>query len=229
MNKAEKKQQLILFTLGIIPICSTEQIARFFPELKYPNKQASKLLKELERESLVEGRDRRIGESKIWRLSRKGRKTLGIKNRAIPLTVRNVEHILKVGDAYLDLWETGNLSYFQAELRECFTNRVGTKRKYCPDAFFIYEGKAYFLEVQRSYLSRMNWAEKWKIANDFFLESHYQKSSIYELVPNKEDEPIIVVLSDQSNHVVQTGARIQLLMYQQCKQFIHEKKNIVFS
>lgn len=211
MKKTEKKKQRILFILAVLPIVSTNQIARLFPELKYPNKQASKCLKELERDKMVEGRDRSIGETKIWRLTRKARKKLELKGRAIPLTIRNVEHFLSIGDVYFDLYESGNLAYFQAELREEFVNHLGKKRKYSPDAFFIYDNEPFLLEVQRSYLSRKNWAEKWKIANDFIYEGRLQQSSISDFLRNEKQLPIVVV-TEQNKDVVKTGTQLPLFI-----------------
>lgn len=213
----------LIFCLLEMPFLSTEQVARLFPFLKWPQKEASKYLKELERQKMVEGYDRRIGESKIWRITLKAKKEYGVEKRAIPFTVRNIAHHLALADCYFDLREMGGI-WIDGELREEFINRTGIKRKYCPDAFFLYDKQPYFLELQRSYLSRMNWTEKWKIANEFFHEGHYLSCSVSEYLDKKEIP--IVVVTDQKEDVVEAGARVPLIVLKQFKELT--KKETVF-
>jgi len=203
-----------------MPFLSTEQVARLFPHLKWPQKEASKYLKELERQKMIEGYDRKIGESKIWRITLKAKKEYGVEKRAVPFTVRNMAHHLALADCYLDLREMGG-NWIEGELREEFTNRLEKKRKYCPDAFFVYRNQPYFLELQRSYLSRMNWSEKWKIANEFFHEGHHLSCSVAKFLQEKSAIPIVVV-TDQKENVAETGARVPLIVLKSFKDL--EKK-----
>lgn len=200
-----------------MPFMSTEQAARFFPHLKWAQKEASKYLKELEREKIVEGYDRRVGESKIWRLSLKGKKLYEINKRAVPFTVRNIAHHLGLMDCYLDLREIEGGLWIEGELREEFTNRFGKERKYCPDAFFLYQKQPYFLELQRSYLSRLNWGEKWKIANEFFGEGHMHTCSVAGYLEGYKAIPIVVV-TDQREEVVKSGADVPLIVVKNFKE-----------
>lgn len=199
-----------------MPFISTEQAGRLFPHLKWGQKEASKYLKELEREKLVEGYDRKIGESKIWRLTLKGRKECDVKKRAVPFTVRNMAHYIAVGDCYFDLWEMGG-TWMESELREEYINRLEKQRKYCPDGFFLYQDEPYFLEVQRSYLSRVNWSHKWKVANEFFGEKHHLSCSQAKYMQEKSMIPIVVV-TDQKEEVVKTGAGVPLIVVKDFKE-----------
>lgn len=219
MRKEERKKQRILFTLGLLPLVSTDLIARLFPELKYPNKQASKLLKELEHEKLVEGYARRMGETKVWRLTRKGRQFLDVKKNRIPFNTRKLSHYLKIAEAYFDLWDTGNLTDFTMEWREDFINNEGNKRVYAPDAFFIYDKKPYFLEVQQSYLTRLKWAEKWKIAHEFYFEGNLASSNLPSLAKQGE-MPQILVITDQKEPLVTGSARLDVRVFSSMKEFI---------
>lgn len=200
-----------------MPFLSTEQAARFFPHLKWPQKEASKYLKELESQKLVEGYNRRVGESKIWRITLKAKKLYEVDKRAVPFTVRNLAHYLGLMDCYLDLRDMGGI-WIEGELREEFINRFGQGRKYCPDAFFLYQNQPYFLEYQRSYLSRQNWGEKWKIANEFFGEGHESTCSISKYLQEKKEIPI-VVMTNQKEEIAQTGARVPLIVVSKFKEF----------
>lgn len=208
----------LIICLADMPFISTEQAARYFSHLKWGQKEASKYLKEMERLKWVEGYDRRVGESKIWRMSLKGKKEFGITKRAVPFTVRNIAHHLALTECYLDLREMENGSWIKGELREEFINRVGKGRKYCPDAFFLYQNQPYFLELQRSYLSRMNWGEKWKIANEFFGEGHAATCSVAPYFEGQTAIPIVVV-TDQREEVVKSGADVPLIIVKNFKDF----------
>ena len=210
----------LMVCLSELPFISTQQAASFFPNLKWSQKEASRYLRELESRKLVEGYDRKLGESKIWRMTLKGKKEYGLDQRALPFTVRNIEHHLGLGECYFDLKDMGG-TWVKGELREVFVNREGKQRKYCPDAFFIYEKQPFFLEFQRSYLSRVNWSKKWEIANEFFSEGHHRFSSVSTYLPEKEI-PIVVVTS-QSFDVVNAGARVPLIVLTQLKELMIQK------
>jgi len=186
MTKKEQKKFKILSFLSAVPIVSTSQVGLFFLEHGSPNKRASELLKELEKDKWIEGRSREMGKSKIWRLTKLGREQFEIKKRPVPLTYRNIEHVLEIGNLYLDLLGTGKLQKFECELR-----RVSNEVKYCPDAFFQAGEKRFYVEVQRSLLSKTNWNEKWKVAKKYFKDKH--------------DVPIIA-LTNQKEETVRFGS-----------------------
>jgi hypothetical protein len=114
---------------------------------------------------------------------------MGISRRPIPLTYRNIDHVLAIGDVYLELLDSGTLRSFQYEIRE--KNKMNFFKLYCPDAFVQTDTTSFFLEVQRSPLSRTNWREKWKIAKAFFQEN--------------PSTPIITI-SDQKKEIVSHGS-----------------------
>lgn len=206
----KKNQGTIMEFLTRIPIVSTDQVARFFSDNGSPNKRASEALTTLEAERIIEGRRREIGKAKVWRLTKKGRDMQGITRPPTPLQSMKTDHILSIGDAYLDLLSSGKLSRWTTELRE--TYRIGNKeRKYCPDAFFVFEGKPYLLEVQRSPLSVNRWGEKWNVATEFFDGGHYMKAS-FQLWEGKTIRPRIAVITDQAESQVTAGAKLPLLI-----------------
>lgn len=117
------------------------------------------ILTELSTDKLIEGQ-RRLDKPKVWRLSNKGRKLHGITKKPVALRSLKIDHYLAIADVLLQLREQGKLTAFDTEPREKF-EILGRRRKYCPDAYFILNGRAYLLEVQIKRLSSDQWADKW--------------------------------------------------------------------
>lgn len=198
MNKADKKKQQILMHLSILPLASGKQLETLFREYKQPEKRMSMCLKELENEGLVEGKLRPIGESKIWRLTIKGREMMDVKRSLIPFNNRNVEHFLAISSAYFSLQVSSSLHYFEVEGRFPFILPSGETRVYCPDIFMVWEGLPYFVEVQRTAISIKKWKEKWEMAESFYehhLPFQYKEYSLTKKM-------VIVVLSEQTPFAV---------------------------
>jgi len=189
MTIKQRKRNQILSFMATIPIVSTVQVEYFFKEYGSPKKRASEMLCQMQEENLVEGKNREIGKPKIWRLTKHSRDLMGITRRPTPLTYRNIDHILSIGNVYLEVLDSGTLRSFQYEIRE--KNKTGNFKVYCPDAFVQTDTASFFLEVQRSPLSRSNWREKWKVAKAFFKEN--------------PSTPIITI-SDQRKEIVSFGA-----------------------
>ena len=123
----------------------------------------------------------------------------------IPLTGFKVEHHLAITSCYVALVQTGKCTKFVPELRE----KYGDNKTYAPDAFFVYDKKAYLLEVQRSPLSVERWAKKWAVASDFFDGNHHTKAS-FQYWAGKIIRPTIVVITSQPAENVQAGSRLPL-------------------
>lgn len=199
-------------TLKTLPVISTDQAVRYFRDYKHPSKRVSDMFRQLEEEKLVEGRRRSMGETKVWRLSKKGREELGVNRKPLPLNATVLTHALAIGNVYLELKRTGGLLHFETELREEYT--VGGKvKKYCPDAFFIYKKKPYLLEVQLTPLSSDRWAKKWETANEFFSGPHLKAS--WQKYSKNPFRPEMVVLTKQNTEIVKAGSRIPLIIVQE--------------
>lgn len=209
MNKRFFKRIDVLSFMKTIPIVSTEQVALFFSEHGSPLKRASELLKELEEEELIEGQNR-FQESKVWRLSKKGRELLRFDSYPVPMKTRKLKHMLSIGDVFLDLSFTGNLDYFTFEPRFDFVNKHGKIRRFSPDAEFSYLKEKYFLEVQRTPIKDERWAEKWNVSKEFL-----------EIQNETFIMPKILVISEQKASIVKTGSEgLDLIIEQDCRPFI---------
>lgn len=199
MSISKKRRNQILSFLSRVPIGSTDQFAHFFKDCSQPLKRVSQCLVELEKEKLIEGRRRRE-KTKVWRLTSQYKKQIGLKKRGRPLTLKDLDHTLAIGDMYIQLFLNGRLDYFIAEPREDVFLR-GTDAKFMPDAFFVYDKKPYLLEIQRSPLSKIKWSIKWEYVQAF-LQNGMEGSSFAKHLTR---EPEIVVLSNQKFEDVMFG------------------------
>lgn len=209
----EQTRLTILQTLYNCPIVSTNQIAKYF-NVKYPDKRASEALLELEQEKVIEGKRRGMNESKVWRLSKKGRESMGIVKNPIPFSSNKINHYLGLVDVWQELNRIGTLKHWQVELREKFN--AGSKPKlYAPDAFFIIQLQhgtfAYLLELQQSPLTTLRWGEKWAVTSAF-MESAEFKTATFQIIPGKIIKPRLLVLSSQQHDTIQGGSKLQLLI-----------------
>ncbi|QST02849.1 replication-relaxation family protein (plasmid) [Pontibacillus sp. ALD_SL1] len=215
--KREKRERRMLLMMGTIPIVSTTHIASLFEDTKHPNKRASEGLRRLEREGLVEGKDRELGKTKVWRLSPKGKKMLGVSFPTLRLTSRTVDHVLAVADVYTVLSQSHDLHDFMFEPRSSFTDKKGKKRNYCPDAFFVWKGNPYFLEVQRTKMSRTYWSKKWSTVN-LFVEGGHMRASLFR----EYDRIPVLTLSQQQEETITFGATVPVLCYSSIHDFMLE-------
>lgn len=197
MRKSEKKKIKILQCLRTIPILTSKQFQKyFFPEYAFPEKRVSALLKSLEKDGFIQGRTRQK-KSKIWRLTKKGRDLLQYELPLIPLTSRKSEHIIGLGNIYLDIHEHEKMESFHFEPSYPFVDKEENFGKYCPDALISWNGQLFCIEYQRTAISDKRWAEKWKVGLRYF-ESSY---NTFQPIPK------ILVVCDQPNHVIQTGSK----------------------
>ena len=202
------RQLNILETWTRVSLATTDHIAAlFFPTHGSPSKRASEHLKELEVMKLLEGYRGELSKPKVWRLAKRGRQLLlgETAKPPAPLTGFKVEHHLSITSCYVSLVQSGKCTKFVPELRE----KYGDNKIYAPDAFFVYDKKAYLLEVQRSPLSVERWAKKWAVASDFFDGNHHTKAS-FQYWAGKIIRPTIVVITSQPAENVQAGSRLPL-------------------
>lgn len=191
--------------LTLIPMVSTTQAATFFPDANSPSKRASQILKEMESAGLIQGQ-RRLDKPKVWRLTKEGRKLQDITKKPLSLAGRKVDHHLAIGDALLELRSHGRLTEFQFEPREKYTAPTGS-RKYCPDAYFVYNGRGYLLEVQLSPMASRQWMRKWATAGEAIRKVKW------DIQPTK-----IVVLSKQQKETI-GGYSLPLLVVPTIEEF----------
>lgn len=194
MNKEENKNR-ILKLLTIVPMISTSQAATFFSDAGSPNKRASELLKRMETDGLIEGR-RRLDKPKVWRLSKRGREAQHIAKRPVPFTSRKIDHHLAVGDVLLHLRTYGKLTRFDVE-----PQFDAGATKYYPDAYFVFNDRAYLLEVQTSPMSSTQWDCKWQVARNSLKKVRWEKDPVKIITISRQQKgtvggkglPVLVV------------------------------------
>ncbi|WP_426450689.1 replication-relaxation family protein [Paenibacillus sp. S-38] len=203
-SRKDERTKLVLSTLSTIPLMTTEQVGRLmFPEAGSPLKRASQLLRGLEEDKIVEGR--RLGDMrKIWRLTRRGRAEAQTDKTAVPLNSPKIAHWLTIGDAYLQLQQTGMLRHLECELRIPY-HYAGREYLFAPDCFLIWNRRAYLLEVQLSRLSREQWAKKWRRWNDYFGGNHYLQAPWQRFKQGGGVIPQPIILTEQSPELVLHG------------------------
>jgi DNA-binding MarR family transcriptional regulator len=215
----EKAIKQVFITLATTMVATTPQLEGFFSYCGSPKKRASEALRELEEDGFVEGqKNRPMGRAKVWRLSKKGRDYMSITRRPIALQSNKLSHHLEITDSFLQLSQTEELKYFEIELREHFIDRSNKIKKYCPDAFFIFNGIPYLLEVQRSPLSSLRWKAKWDVALEFFESGMYKHASWQK--GSEVTQPHIVVISNQRKDVVLHGCRLPVVLVRQIRDII---------
>jgi hypothetical protein len=124
----------------------------------------------------------------------------------MPFGSQKIDHTLMIGDVYLELMRKGKVYGFRFEPQDDFKTRTGQQRKYCPDAFFGFGGRAYLLEMQLSSLSSSRWAEKWAVAQEFFDGGHH-KNACWQPEGQKLI-PYILVVTSQPEETVKAGSRL---------------------
>jgi hypothetical protein len=199
------------------PIVSTDQIARYFTN-NQPNKRASDMLCKLQDEKLIEGLNRGLaGKTKVWRLTKKGRDSLGVTWKPIPLTSGKVDHWLGLADCWYHLNNKGQLIRWKTELREKFGDRF----KFCADAFFAVRTdngvSIGFIEYQRTDMTTTRWGEKWAIVSAF-MDSEEWKNASFQDFRNGHGQPTIIkpasvkifVVSHQQPTTIQGGSKLPL-------------------
>lgn len=144
-----------------------------------------------------------------------------VTKQPIRMNTSNLNHYLAIGDFYLYLKQNGNLIAFETELRERFA--VGTKEKlYCPDAFFIWNGKIYVLEVQITPTSKDRWSKKHEIRNLFFdpIRNYYHAASFQKYARNdKLIKPLMVIWSKSKESNVSHGSKERLIIFKELVDF----------
>lgn len=191
-KKRESIKLKVFYLMQTMPVVSTEQIATFFNTYLNPQKEASRFLKTLSDDDLIEGR-RRKGKSKVWRLSRKGRNIYEAKKKPVPLKSNKLDHWLAIGDAFLSLYQNYNLQYFEPEYRKDFADEEDNILRFCPDAYFVINNQLYFLEVQRTKIPPSYWKYKWDYASRFLKSRFYNKETFHPRL--NDEQPIFIALS----------------------------------
>lgn len=139
----------------------------------------------------------------------------------MPLTSSKIEHTLAIGDFYLYL--NNDLQNFIVEPQEKFSYH-DKEMTYYPDAFFIYQNKAYLLEVQLHPLSSDRWSDKWQVANKFFESGAFKKASWINN-PTRIFKPRIVVYSPrQYDKTILSGCNQSPLIVRSIEEFCNSVK-----
>ncbi len=196
----------VLSLLGIVKLATTEQIARmYFSNHLSPSKRASECLTSLAKQKLVEGEIIKLGRPKIWRLTKKGRDRLGISFVSLPFLTRQTNHRLAITDYYIHLCLTEKPLFFIHEYREPMENGS----IFSPDAFFVWQRKAYFLEIQLTPISSVNWRKKWQVYERFYryIEKRtFQKAKL-------PVAPIVHVASKQTRETIGSPTGVEVIIF----------------
>lgn len=213
--KLTDRQKTILDFLSRARMLDTDQIGTIaFSENGSPAKRASECCRELVELKLIEGRRREIGKTKVWRLSKRGRDFCGVTYAPPHLNGLKVAHNLEVAEILIQLSRWGRVGKWVTEPRHKFG-----KKMHSPDAFFVYGGKAYLLEVQRSAISTARWGEKWAISSEYF-EGGFYKDAPWQFWEGKTIRPMILVVTDTSEEKVRAGSRLQMMVVRDIMELI---------
>lgn len=164
----------------------------------------------MQEDKLVEGQRRSIGNSKLWRLTKAGRELLGVSGKAKPFNTPTLDHILGIGNILFDLMQMGEVIDFTLELREPF-QYMGKDYKFCADAFFALNNRAYLLEYQRSPLTSLKWADKWEIYNRFLGSTAHHKAFWNRYAKGQFVMPTVVVVTTQQQDTVKTNCKFPFI------------------
>lgn len=216
--KSETRENLMEL-LRVMPIISTRQASRFFQTTVHSTKRASEALRELEKEKLITGKNR-LGDSKLWWLTRKGQTEAGILRAYRRPDGLQVPHLLEIGDVYAELLLTGELTHFEAEPKERF-EVGGVEYVYRPDAFLTYGGKDYLLEVQRSTKTTSAWGEKHAILELLISSGAWMKAFWHHGKTPRYRIPTVVILSErQQEDTIRGGSNLPFWIIRDLKELI---------
>ncbi|MBD0381262.1 hypothetical protein ICC18_14145 [Paenibacillus sp. WST5] len=112
-------------------------------------------------------------------------------------------HWLTISDVYLALNATGLLKHFECELRLSYKHLL-KEYVYAPDLFFIWNKRAYLMEVQLKALSRKEWGEKWKRWNEYFNNGHHLQAPWQRFKQGGGLVPHMAALSKQDPEIVRS-------------------------
>ncbi len=178
----------VLATLGVVKLANTRQIARLhFSDHLSPSKRASECLAELSIRKMVEGRLVKFGLPKVWRLTKMGREILQLSFTPVPFS-HNPDHWQSIIDFYCALSDVEKPLIFLPEYRERCDDSL-----FAPDAFYVHQGRAFFLEMQLTQLTSKNWRKKWQV-----YEAYYASIATRNFqTATRPVKPSIIVVSNQ--------------------------------
>lgn len=173
----------------------------------------------LQEDKLVEGQRRSIGHSKLWRLSKQGRELMNVTRKLTAFQTLKIDHILGIGHILFDLMQMGEVIDFTYEPVELFVS-MNKDKKFCADAFFAFNNKAYLLEYQLSPLSSLRWAEKWETYNRYLGSTAFHKAFWNKHAKGQFILPMTVVVSNQQPETIRTGCKFPIKIVRNIKEMI---------
>jgi hypothetical protein len=180
----------ILKALSQVPIATTRQLATLNDSLD-PQKKASGIVRELERERLVQGRYH--GREKVWRL-RKSPTRYPTK----------IDHAIAVINLYFAI----KPKYWIYEPVERFTH-LGRDLVWSPDCIFVHQRKVYVCEVQLTPMTGSKWARsKWSYYNTYFNDGYFRDAA-FQSWSDKTILPQFLTITTQQPDTVKTGFNIE--------------------
>ncbi len=199
------RDDLIEF-LSIVRIANTEQIGRlFFADRGSPDKRASEALCALAKEKLVEGEIIRMGEPKLWRLTKKAKDLKGIEQRGIPFNTIKTVHWQSITDLYIRLSNIERPLFFIPEYREVIDN----KRTFSPDAWLVWRKRPFFAEVQLTAMPSTRWKDKWNSYELFY--SNLNKRAFQPKPPARPVKPQVLVVTRQTDVTIGSPKGVEIV------------------
>ncbi len=197
----------IIEFFSVVRIANTEQVGRlFFADRGSPSKRASEALSELAKEKLVEGEIIKLGEPKLWRLTKKAKDSKGIEKKAVPFHTAKINHWLAITDLYIEISKVEKPLIFIPEYREVIEN----KKIFSPDVWMVWRKKPYFVEVQRTPIRSKAWQEKWRIYEHVY--SRLSERAFQPKPPAKPVKPKILVVTKQQKETIGAPRGIEVVM-----------------
>lgn len=188
---APNHRDSILTALSQVPIATTRQLATLNDSLD-PQKKASRVLRELEADKLVQGEYHRRG--KVWHLTRKGRT---VQNATVMRLPTKVDHAIAV----INLYFTLKPKHWRYEPAEHYSH-LGNELVWAPDCIFVFQKKVYVCEVQLTPMTGKKWAKsKWSHYNTFFNKGYFKQAGFQSWSSNLILPQFLVITSQQAETV----------------------------
>jgi hypothetical protein len=190
-------------------IFSTDHVARWFPNHSRPNQKALEYIKPLVKDKILESNDHQGFESKLFRLSKKGREQFGANYHPVPFGNSKVPHWLLITHTYLDMLEIERPMIFLPEQRL-------NETRFNPDIFAVWLGRAFWIEVQKSPLTSKRWAMKWDRYNEYIQSGAYKTENWQP--KTHVVRPRIVAISKQMPETIITGSDYEIDIVENIKE-----------
>ena len=201
----------VLQCLSFCGLASTPQLARVYAHRKEPTKRISSVLGYLAERGYIESRRGFHNEPNLYRLTAKIRNKYGVRGIRWD---RRIEHKLALTETYLDL---DCPPYFYREYRQTF-RWMNQTLILAPDAVCKVGDRYLYLEVQRTSIESVRWAEKRRNYERYFatgawVETFQSKPEVLVVQYANQLESTIGIASNYTLHVISAEEVAQFGVY----------------